>query len=96
MTKRRDIIKKELKGSDEPITANYFANRLSVSRQIIVGDVALLGASGLDILATPRGYIMNDPKMIPPFLSRGSSPADIRLKRCEMSFTRSSTSEQQS
>ncbi|MFR4018821.1 MAG: transcription repressor NadR [Clostridia bacterium] len=60
--KRRDVIKKELEGASGPVTANYFANRLSVSRQIIVGDVAILRASGLDILATPKGYIMNIPE----------------------------------
>lgn len=32
--------------------------RFSVSRQIIVGDVALLRAGGTDILATPRGYLL--------------------------------------
>jgi len=31
---------------------------LSVSRQIIVGDVALLRAAGTEIVATARGYIM--------------------------------------
>ena len=51
---RREYIKKMLNGSDEPITAARFARELSVSRQIIVGDVALLRASGLDILATPE------------------------------------------
>ena len=34
------------------------AERFSVSRQIIVGDVALLRAGGTDILATPRGYLL--------------------------------------
>jgi transcriptional regulator of NAD metabolism len=29
-----------------------------VSRQIIVGDIALLRASGTDITATPRGYVL--------------------------------------
>lgn len=34
------------------------AREFSVSRQIIVGDVALLRAAGLDIAATPRGYVL--------------------------------------
>jgi uncharacterized protein len=55
---RRKFIKKELQSASKPVTAAYFANELSVSRQIIVGDVAILRASGLDILATPKGYIM--------------------------------------
>lgn len=34
------------------------AREFSVSRQIIVGDVALLRAGGLSIAATPRGYML--------------------------------------
>lgn len=56
---RRSLIEAALKASDHPITASYLAKECSVSRQIIVGDVAILRASGLDILATPRGYIVN-------------------------------------
>ena len=33
------------------------AEKFSVSRQIIVGDIALLRSSGEEILATPRGYV---------------------------------------
>lgn len=42
--------------TDRPISATALANQFSVSRQIIVGDIALLRAGGLDIVATPRGY----------------------------------------
>ncbi|KRK70524.1 hypothetical protein FD02_GL000595 [Lacticaseibacillus nasuensis JCM 17158] len=40
----------------EPITATEFAKQFNVSRQTVVGDVALLRALGEDIIATPRGY----------------------------------------
>ena len=50
---------RELKDSDRPISATKFAKELSVSRQIIVGDVALLRASGEKVLATPRGYVID-------------------------------------
>lgn len=56
--KRREYILAELRGSRRPISATVFANSLSVSRQIIVGDVALLRASGEKITATPRGYVL--------------------------------------
>lgn len=49
---------RELRGAERPVSATKFAKELSVSRQIIVGDVALLRASGEKILATPRGYIL--------------------------------------
>ena len=55
---RRQIIARRLHGSEKPVSAAVLARELSVSRQIIVGDVALLRAGGLDITATPRGYIL--------------------------------------
>ena len=55
---RRNRILESLRSADAPISAAAFAARLNVSRQIIVGDVALLRASGENINATPRGYIM--------------------------------------
>lgn len=57
---RRKEITKILKGSDMPISASSLASQLSVSRQIIVGDVAILRASGANIMATPRGYQYQD------------------------------------
>ena len=48
-----------LKQTDRPISASKLAKELSVSRQIIVGDVALLRASGEKVLATPRGYVID-------------------------------------
>ena len=39
-----------------PISAATLAEQFSVSRQIIVGDIALLRAAGMDIVSTPRGY----------------------------------------
>ena len=56
---RRKIIARTLT-AEEPISATALAGRFSVSRQIIVGDIALLRASGMDIVATPRGYKMGE------------------------------------
>lgn len=56
---RRQYIHEQLKAAAAPISAGTLANDLSVSRQIIVGDVALLRASGVAIVATPRGYILS-------------------------------------
>ena len=53
---RRRKIQECLSESTAPVSATALAKKLGVSRQIIVGDVALLRASGTDILATPRGY----------------------------------------
>ncbi len=42
----------------KPVTGSQLAKRLGVSRQIVVQDVAILRASQVKILATPRGYIL--------------------------------------
>lgn len=57
--KRREIILSLLDEEVSPISGTYLSKTLKVSRQIIVQDVALLRASGHDILATARGYILN-------------------------------------
>ena len=54
---RRKAIADVLRASDGPISASALAEKFSVSRQIIVGDIALLRSSGEEILATPRGYV---------------------------------------
>ncbi len=56
--KRREYIIEKLKKSDRPVSATALGDELSVSRQIIVGDIALLRASGEKITATPRGYVL--------------------------------------
>ena len=53
---RRQIIQQRLAGAETPLSASALAAQLGVSRQIVVGDVALLRAGGVQIDATPRGY----------------------------------------
>ena len=55
---RRQAISDFLQNSFQPVSAAVLAAKFSVSRQIIVGDIALLRASGVEISATPRGYII--------------------------------------
>lgn len=55
---RRQAILEQLRQSNRPVSAGYFAERFSVSRQVVVGDVALLRAAGADISATPKGYVI--------------------------------------
>jgi len=59
-SERRNQIINLIKDAKEPVSGFYLAKFLNVSRQVIVGDVALLRAGGHDIIATPKGYIMND------------------------------------
>jgi transcriptional regulator of NAD metabolism len=59
-TQRRQKIIEILRQNSQPLSANAIAARFTVSRQIIVGDIALLRASNIAISATPRGYILLD------------------------------------
>lgn len=56
--KRRERLAKRLTGAASPISATCLAEELGVTRQVIVGDIALLRAGGADIIATPRGYCL--------------------------------------
>ena len=56
---RREAILNTLRRADQPVSATALAGTFSVSRQIVVGDIALLRAGGADISATPRGYVMH-------------------------------------
>ncbi len=57
---RREEIIRLITTSDEPISGNALSKRLAVSRQVIVQDIALLKASGYDILSTNKGYVLSD------------------------------------
>lgn len=57
---RREAILNTLKGQAKPISGTYLAQNYNVSRQVIVQDIALLRATGYDVLATARGYILNE------------------------------------
>ena len=58
-TERRRAVIQMLEQAEGPVSATALAERFSVSRQIIVGDVALLRAAGAAISATPRGYVLD-------------------------------------
>ena len=60
---RRKIISDILLNSDTPITGSELAERMGVSRQIIVQDVALLKAAGHNILSTHNGYVIQNSPM---------------------------------
>ena len=55
---RRQAIMDILRKAGHPVSASSLAERFCVSRQIIVGDIALLRASGAEVSATPRGYVI--------------------------------------
>ena len=56
---RRDEIYKLILNSNKAIKGIELAEIFLVTRQIIVKDIAILRASGKNIIATPEGYIYN-------------------------------------
>lgn len=58
---RRMHISEKLAGSKIPLRGGDLAAYFGVSRQVIVQDMAVLRAEGLDVVATPRGYILFRP-----------------------------------
>ncbi|MBP2034082.1 transcriptional regulator of NAD metabolism [Clostridium algifaecis] len=56
--KRRIDIEKILKSSNKPQKGHILAEKLGVTRQVIVKDIAILRAEGKNIIATPEGYMV--------------------------------------
>jgi transcriptional regulator of NAD metabolism len=57
---RRECISRLLLESGEPLKGSLIAQKYSVTRQVIVRDIAILRAKGKNIIATPDGYIINE------------------------------------
>ncbi len=55
---RRKEILAIVGNSDNALPAAVLAEKLGVSRQVIVQDIAILRANGYDIISTNRGYIL--------------------------------------
>ncbi|MCL2033533.1 MAG: transcription repressor NadR [Oscillospiraceae bacterium] len=67
---RREQILNIINREEAPVSASSLAKTLSVSRQVIVGDVALLRAQGHEILATARGYMISKFKEANQYLGK--------------------------
>ncbi|MGR5590764.1 transcription repressor NadR [Peptoniphilus grossensis] len=57
---RRDDLLKFLYDNQKPISGEKLAENFDVTRQVIVQDIAILRASGKDIVSTNRGYYINE------------------------------------
>lgn len=69
-SERRNSILEFLKRGNAPVSAGALAKRLKVSRQVIVGDIAILRAANQPITATPRGYLLESTDARPGELLR--------------------------
>jgi transcriptional regulator of NAD metabolism len=60
---RRKTIGELLRSSDNPVKGGELAERMGVTRQVIVKDIAILRAGGERIISTPVGYLMQKDQM---------------------------------
>lgn len=79
---RRTNLERALQLASEPVSASTLAERFHVSRQIIVGDIALLRAGGAPVVATPRGYLLEGrgeaPERLYTIACRHTTPESLR------------------
>jgi hypothetical protein len=64
---RRNKIIEILNSATSPVAGSTLASDLNVSRQVIVQDVSILRAKGIEILATARGYMILGKEDYPRF-----------------------------
>lgn len=57
---RRENLLKFLYENHRPISGENLAKNFDVTRQVIVQDIAILRASGKNIISTNRGYYLNE------------------------------------
>jgi transcriptional regulator of NAD metabolism len=55
---RREYIKKLLAKNSITYKGQFLAEELKVTRQVIVKDIAIIRAEGVNIIATPEGYLI--------------------------------------
>lgn len=74
---RRENLLKFLYENHRPISGENLAKNFDVTRQMIVQDIAILRASGKNIISTNRGYYLNEERTQKVFKVKHSD-RDIR------------------
>ena len=67
---RRRAIMGVLEEAKEPVSGSALAREVGVSRQVVVQDIALLRADGHDVVATSRGYVLQEAPSSPAVPTR--------------------------
>lgn len=60
-SERREKILEILNNSSQPVNGATLSDKLNVSRQIIVADIASLRSDGSPVISTNRGYLLDNP-----------------------------------
>ena len=68
---RREKIIEIMSNQKEPVSGSDLAKKFSVSRQVIVQDIALLRATNKNILSTNKGYFLYNPGKGPRTVGAG-------------------------
>ena len=56
---RRKKIIEIIQNADKPVSGTALAAQLNVSRQVVVTDIALIRANGIEVNSTNRGYVIS-------------------------------------
>lgn len=59
---RRKKIVEMMRQAGAPLSGGVLGRETGVSRQVVVQDIALLRTQGYPIVATARGYLLNEPR----------------------------------
>lgn len=79
MTERQRQLSNLLTQATEPITGTELSARLGVTRQVVVHEIAILRAQGLQVISTPRGYLLhtNDAPVVPTYVLSVNHPPEL-------------------
>lgn len=83
LDRRKDILK-QIQQSEVAVSGKKLADTYSVSRQVIVQDIALIRASGYDIISTNRGYILNAPVNVERVFKVYHTDEQVEEELCEI------------
>lgn len=81
---RRATILERIKVDKTPVSGTALARECQVSRQVIVQDIALIRASGYDIISTNRGYILNEPHRVSRIFKVKHNDANLENELCSI------------
>ena len=79
---RRVDILSRIRQSSRPVAARALAEIYGVSRQVIVQDMALIRASGHEILSTNRGYLLQERRKISRIFKVRHSDEQLEEELC--------------
>ena len=77
---RRAQIVEIIKQNEAPISGTALAKQLEVSRQVIVQDIALLRANGVDVVSTNRGYVIGNHGKVSRVFKVHHAPEDVETE----------------